>query len=135
MRKRIEIVFLKDVENIGKRGELKSVALGYYNNFLVPKKIVALAKSKLGVRLNQQYQDKQKEIEEKQLKLKEEFGKINGKLIKLKTATKKDVVDAINKDFKINIKPTQVHIAKKPKKGDIIKVVLAPGVRAEMKIG
>lgn len=35
--KKIKVILLKDVEGLGKSGELKEVPLGYYKNFLAPK--------------------------------------------------------------------------------------------------
>jgi len=40
----LKVVFLKDVPPAGKVGEIKEVADGYGRNFLLPKKLAALAK-------------------------------------------------------------------------------------------
>ena len=40
----MKVVFLKDVSPTGKVGEIKEVADGYARNFLLPKKLAALAK-------------------------------------------------------------------------------------------
>jgi large subunit ribosomal protein L9 len=40
----VKVVFLKDVPPAGKVGEIKEVADGYGRNFLLPKKLAALAK-------------------------------------------------------------------------------------------
>lgn len=39
----MKIILLEDVKNIGKRGEVKNVADGYAQNFLLPKKLAAIA--------------------------------------------------------------------------------------------
>ncbi len=39
----MKIILLKDVKNIGKTGDVKDVAEGYAQNFLLPKKLAALA--------------------------------------------------------------------------------------------
>jgi len=39
----MKVVFLKDVANIGRAGEIKEVADGYGRNFLLPKKLALLA--------------------------------------------------------------------------------------------
>ena len=41
----MKVVFIQDVPSIGKAGEIKEVADGYGRNFLIPKKLAALAKS------------------------------------------------------------------------------------------
>jgi len=39
----MKVVFLQDVPNVAKAGEIKEVAAGYGRNFLIPKKLAALA--------------------------------------------------------------------------------------------
>jgi large subunit ribosomal protein L9 len=40
----MRVVFLQDVPNVAKAGEIKEVADGYGRNFLIPKKLASLAK-------------------------------------------------------------------------------------------
>lgn len=56
----MKIILLKDVENIGKKNELKNVSNGYARNFLFPKKLAKPATKRAIEEL-----EKQKEIEEK----------------------------------------------------------------------
>ena len=64
----MKIILLKDVEKLGKKGEVKNVADGYARNFLIPNKLAALATKSELAKL-----EKQKEIEtekaEEELKL------------------------------------------------------------------
>jgi len=39
----MRVVFLQDVPNVAKAGEIKEVAAGYGRNFLIPRKLAALA--------------------------------------------------------------------------------------------
>ena len=41
----MKVIFIQDVPSIGRAGEIKDVADGYGRNFLIPKKLAALAKS------------------------------------------------------------------------------------------
>jgi len=41
----MRVVFLEDVPNVAEAGEIKEVANGYGRNFLIPKKLAALASS------------------------------------------------------------------------------------------
>ncbi len=41
----MKVVFLQDVTNVARAGEIKEVASGYGRNFLIPKKIALLANS------------------------------------------------------------------------------------------
>ncbi len=41
----MKVIFLQDVPNVAKAGEIKEVANGYGRNFLIPRKLALLAKS------------------------------------------------------------------------------------------
>ena len=41
----MKVIFLKDVPNVARAGEIKEVASGYGRNFLIPKKLALLATS------------------------------------------------------------------------------------------
>jgi len=41
----MKVVFLKDVPNVARAGEIKEVASGYSRNFLIPRKLALLASS------------------------------------------------------------------------------------------
>ena len=41
----MKVIFIQDVPSVGRVGEIKEVANGYGRNFLIPRKLAALAKS------------------------------------------------------------------------------------------
>lgn len=41
----MKVIFLQDVSNVARAGEIKEVANGYGRNYLIPRKLAALAKS------------------------------------------------------------------------------------------
>jgi len=42
----MKVIFIEDVPNVGRAGEIKDVADGYGRNFLIPKKLAAIATPK-----------------------------------------------------------------------------------------
>ncbi len=67
----MRVIFLKDVENVGKKYEVKEVKNGYARNFLIPQGLVEAATEDALKKL-----ELQKEIEEK--KAEEELKKVQG---------------------------------------------------------
>ncbi|UZE92920.1 MAG: 50S ribosomal protein L9 [Candidatus Nealsonbacteria bacterium] len=67
----MRVIFLKDVENVGKKYEVKEVKNGYARNFLIPQGLVEPATEDALKKL-----ELQKEIEEK--KAEEELKKVQG---------------------------------------------------------
>ncbi len=43
----MKVILLQDVENLGRKGDIKDVADGYVRNFLLPQKLVIIATEKL----------------------------------------------------------------------------------------
>jgi large subunit ribosomal protein L9 len=65
----MKVILLKDIENLGKKYEIKEVSDGYARNYLIPRKLAKVANEK-----NLKWLEKQKEKEEK--KAEEELRKI-----------------------------------------------------------
>jgi len=49
----MKIIFLKDVKNVGRRGEIKEVSDGYAKNFLLPRGIAKLATTEVIKSINE----------------------------------------------------------------------------------
>ncbi len=80
----MRVVFLKDVPNVAKSGEIKEVADGYARNLLIPRKLAALVNPKIKSQIEAQL----KAQNNKQVKIVEKLAKIakqlDGKEITLK---------------------------------------------------
>jgi len=50
----MKVVFIKDIKNIGRRGDIKEVADGYAKNFLLPKKFALPATAQVMVKIDQE---------------------------------------------------------------------------------
>lgn len=72
----MQVIFLDNVKGVGRKGEVKNVADGYFLNFLAPRK---LARQATPDAVRQAQEKMQKEVIEKE-RLKEEAGMVRGRL-------------------------------------------------------
>lgn len=114
--KNIKVVLAKDIEGLGKTGEIKAVAQGYARNFLLPRNLAFLANDPRAKAL----EEKAKKQEEEKISLLDESrvkaDEINGKIVNVtvkanKTGklfaafTAKDLAKEINLNIPFEIKP------------------------------
>lgn len=66
----MRVVFLKDVRNVGRVGEIKEISDGYAKNFLLPKGLAKIATASTVTAIESKKQEEQKKIEELKSKLK-----------------------------------------------------------------
>ncbi len=110
--KRVKVILLKDVDGLGKSGELKEVPLGYYKNFLSPKllaKKISEGEEKHYLITQKIKKSKEEKEQEEALKLKEmiereeitikkkagEKGKLYG------AVTNEEIAEYLKKKFKV----------------------------------
>jgi large subunit ribosomal protein L9 len=74
----MQIVLVKDVEGLGKTGELKDVKEGYARNFLLPKKLAVISSDPRAMELLKQKKEKNIEVVQKQKSQEEILAKIAG---------------------------------------------------------
>ena len=80
----MKVVFLQDVPNVARVGEMKEVANGYARNFLIPKKLAILATPSTTGILGIQHKIEAREQEQEEARLVELARQLEGKEINLK---------------------------------------------------
>jgi len=118
----MKVIFLKDVPNVAKAGEAKEVNDGYARNFLIPKKLAALAQGDV----QQHFEAEQRAIARRQAQAEAEMEalakKIEGKIVNLKSKvgakdqlygsiTNTDVAEALSKLIGSEIDKRKVELA------------------------
>ena len=140
----MKVILLQDIENLGKKFEIKTVKDGYARNYLFPRKLAELATPKNLKRLSQQIkmyqQKKQEQISRlKQLAEKIEqivlefpvrvgesgkiFGSINQKMIE------KQLAERGFKEFKVNLESPIKKLGEYQ-----VEVDLGQGIKAKLRI-
>lgn len=118
----MKVIFLKDVKGKGKKGEVKNVADGYANNFLLKQGLAIEATAANISALNAQKKKEQKEAEEElqeAKKLKEQLEKLTVELTAkageggrlFGSITSKQIADTLQKTHKIKIDKRKIELA------------------------
>lgn len=142
----MKVILLKDIKGVGKAGEVINASDGYARNFLFPKKLAEEANNANLHVLNQKNEAmRRKKLEEteaaqkladslkgKQVKLFAKAGE-GGRLFG--AITSKDIADAINKEFKINIDKKKVNTETIKQLGNYeIELKIYPEVSAKINV-
>jgi len=80
----VKVIFLQDVSNVARAGEIKEVADGYGRNFLIPKKLAVLASPSAVRAIEGQQKIKAKKQEQIEAELAEMAARLEGIEITLK---------------------------------------------------
>ncbi|MEK7175744.1 MAG: 50S ribosomal protein L9 [Patescibacteria group bacterium] len=119
----MKVIFLQNVPKAGKRHDIKEVNDGYAINFLLPKKLVKIATNSFISEFKKNQEKSLKETEERQKKLIENLEKIRGEGVVIKSKTnelghlfsgihKKEILEALKKQFQIEIKEENIILEK-----------------------
>jgi len=74
----VKVILLQDVENIGKKNDIKNVADGYARNFLLPKKLAIIATEQAIEDLEKQKESEAQQAEIELKKTEETVAQIDG---------------------------------------------------------
>jgi len=142
----MKVILLQDIENLGKKYEVKEVKNGYARNFLIPKGLVKPATEK-----NLKWLETQKEIEAKQAeeelkKIQEMASAIDGQevIIPVKTGDEDQLFESINtqkiyeklKELGFEIKKSQIDLPEPIKElGEFpVKIKFEHNLETEIKV-
>lgn len=117
----MRIIFLQDVENVGKKHEIKDVKDGYARNFLIPKSLAKLATKEALERLEKQKEIEREKIEEELKEIQKIASSIDEfeVIISVKVGEEQQLFEKINaqkisdklKELGFEIKKEQIDLA------------------------
>lgn len=119
----MKVIFLKNVNKVGKEGEIKEVANGYARNFLFPQKLAILADASAVVKIEAKRRMESKKEQSGKDKYTAIAEKLTGKEIKISAKISEggklfgaikpqEIVSAIHHQFDVEIEPKYVVIEK-----------------------
>lgn len=143
----MKIILLKDIANIGKRGEIKEVNDGFAKNSLIPKKLAAIATVEIQTRVakeSREAEEKKQRAHQKLESLKQELQKRTF-TIQVKVGDKgqifggaheKDIISVINSKLNTNLDKSVIHLKHPLKEAGVhnVKIKLGHGIETETKI-
>ena len=117
----MKVLFLQDVPNVARAGEIKQVSDGYAMNFLLPKKLAERASADVQKRFETQKRADAKRAAEQEAEMKLLSARLNGKVFTLKaktgggeklygSITNTDIAAEISKSIGINIDKRKVEL-------------------------
>lgn len=138
----MQVLFIQDVRNVAHKGDIKEVKEGYFQNFLVPRKLAVLANESMKKqsekmkqtavvrkgRLADQAQNVKKKLDGLTLKLSE---KANGDKL-YGSIAEKDLIEAIMKEAKVELDKSHVKMDEHIKTvgSHKVKIQISDGVEA-----
>lgn len=117
----MKVLFLQNVSNGGRQGDIKDVSDGYARNFLLKRKLAKIV-SETDIKKIKEQEEKNKVKMARELKVIQKLvvkldgedvdivGKINEKGILYAAIKPEEIVNAIKKEHKIEVRPEQIVI-------------------------
>ncbi len=143
----MRVILLQDIDNLGKKYEIKEVADGYARNFLFPKKMAKIATKKNLKMLEKQKETEQEKAERTLKKIQAFISQIDGQeiFISVKTGEKKQLFEKVSKQKIIErlkkmgfdeIRKNQIKLEKPIQElGEFpVKIIFEHGLEAEIRV-
>ena len=110
----MKVILLQNVKGLGKKDEMVEAAEGYARNYLIPKKLAILADNKAQNELKGKESSRQFKIDEETRAAKETAAKLEGTVVKIRSAsgadgrlygavTAKDIAETLERNFGIKV--------------------------------
>lgn len=142
----MKVILLKDIENIGKKYEIKDVKDGYAKNFLLPQDLVKLATKDAIKWVESQKEVMEKEAEEELKKIQELASEVDGIEVSVPMKVGKDgqLFESVNsakiveklKEMGYEVKKSKINLAKPIKEmGEFpVKINLDHNLEVEIRV-
>lgn len=134
----MKIILLREVKNLGRKGEAKEVAAGYARNFLLPKKLAIMA-TKGSIKLAEVMREKEESRKQQvQVSLKNIKKSFEGKTVAIKAKANeeghlfagigaRDISETLDRELKVKVDPLMIKLDKKIKSVGEYKVEVKAG--------
>ncbi len=142
----MKVILLKDIENLGKKYDIKEIADGYARNFLLPRGLIKIADESSLLWVKRKKESLSKKAEEDLQKIQQMATSLDGREVEfiIKTGKKDELFEHINsekiskklKELGFSIKKNQIEL-KTPivEVGEFpVKINLKEGLEIEIKI-
>ncbi len=145
MAKQLSVLLLEDVNELGRVGEIVNVSEGHARNFLFPEGKAALASAKVRSRAEQQAEVQLRKDKVHLQLLQNQAEKLEGSELLFEARVrdgldiygsigKADIVDRLNRDAKLNLKPKDISLPAALKKIGSVDITVKLSLQIECSI-
>ncbi len=138
----MKVIFTEDVPNVARAGDIKDVADGYARNFLIPKRLAAVATTRSIDDAKKQMEKRARQRAETEAELRLVAAEIDGKEVVVKartggkeklygSVTSEDIATAIENTFAVSVDKRKIEITEPIRQVGTYDVVVKLGADIE----